>query len=98
KSSQEATLTHLDQLLRDTDSIGERLQRSIHPRVSFFVLPLFALASAGVALSTELLKLAISNPIALGIFVGLIVGKAVGITAFSFLAVKAKIAGMVDGL
>jgi Na+:H+ antiporter, NhaA family len=98
KSSAEATLTQLDQLLRDTDSIGERLERSIHPWVSFFVLPLFALASAGVALSTELLKLAISSPIALGIFVGLIVGKAVGITAFSFLAVKSKIAGMVDGL
>jgi len=49
-------------------------------------------------LSTEQLKLAISSPIALGIFVGLIVGKAVGITAFSFLAVKSKIAEMVDGL
>jgi len=98
KSSAEGTLTQLDQLLRDTDSIGERLERSIHPWVSFLVLPLFALASAGVALSTEQLKLAISSPIALGIFVGLIVGKAVGITAFSFLAVKSKIAEMVDGL
>jgi len=98
KSSEEATLTQLDQLLCDTDSIGERLERSIHPWVSFLVLPLFALASVGVALSTEQLKLAISSPIALGIFVGLIVGKAVGITAFSFLAVKSKIAGMADGL
>jgi Na+:H+ antiporter, NhaA family len=98
KSSAEATLTQLDQLLTDTDSIGERLERSVHPWVSFFVLPLFALASAGVALSTEQLKLAISSPIAHGIFAGLVVGKAVGITAFSFLAVKSKIAGMVDGL
>jgi Na+:H+ antiporter, NhaA family len=98
KSSAEATLAQLDQLLRDTDSIGERLERSVHPWVSFVILPLFALASAGVVLSTEQLKLAISSPIALGIFVGLVVGKAVGITAFSFLAVKSKIAGMVDGL
>ena len=98
KSSAEATLTQLDQLFRDTDSIGERLERGIHPWVSFLVLPLFALASAGVTLSTEQLKLAISSPIALGIFVGLIVGKTVGITAFSFLAVKSKIAGMADGL
>jgi NhaA family Na+:H+ antiporter len=98
KSSAEATLTQLDQLFRDTDSIGERLERGVHPWVSFLVLPLFALASAGVSLSTEQLKLAISSPIALGIFVGLIVGKTVGITSFSFLAVKSGIAGMVDGL
>jgi Na+:H+ antiporter, NhaA family len=98
KSSAEATLAQLGQLFRDTDSIGERLERGVHPWVSFLVLPLFALASAGVTLSTEQLKLAISSPIALGIFVGLIVGKTVGITSFSFLAVKSGIAGMVDGL
>jgi NhaA family Na+:H+ antiporter len=98
KSSAEATLAQLDQLFRDTDSIGERLERGVHPWVSFLVLPLFALASAGVTLSTEQLKLAISSPIALGIFVGLFVGKTVGITSFSFLAVKSGIAGMVDGL
>jgi Na+:H+ antiporter, NhaA family len=98
KSSAEATLTQLDQLLSDTDSIGERLERSVHPWVSFLVLPLFALASAGVALSAEQLRLAIGSPVALGIVVGLIVGKTTGITAFSFLAVKSGIAGMVDGL
>ncbi len=98
KSSAEATLAALDQLLRGTDSIAERLERSLHPWVCFLVLPLFALASAGVALSAAQLKLALWSPIALGVFLGLVVGKAVGITAFSFLAVKSKIAGMADGL
>jgi NhaA family Na+:H+ antiporter len=98
KSSAEATLTELDQLLRGTDSIAERLERTLHPWVCYLVLPLFALASAGVNLSTEKLKLAISSPIALGIVLGLVVGKAVGITAFSFLAVRSKIAGIADGL
>jgi NhaA family Na+:H+ antiporter len=98
KSSAEATLTELDQLLRGTDSMAERLERTIHPWVSFFVLPLFALASAGVSLSTEQIKVALFSPIALGIFLGLVVGKVVGITAFSFLAVRSKIAGMADGL
>jgi len=98
KSSAEATLTELDQLLCDTDSIGERLERAVHPWVSFLILPLFALANAGVALSTEQMKLAISSPVALGIFLGLVVGKTVGITTFSFLAVKSKIAGLADGL
>lgn len=98
KSSAEATLTTLNQLLRGTDSIAERMERSLHPWVCFLVLPLFALASAGVALSVEQLKLALSSPIALGVFLGLVVGKAMGITAFSFLAVQTKIAGMADGL
>jgi Na+:H+ antiporter, NhaA family len=98
KSSAEATLTELDQLLRGTDSLAERLERTIHPWVCFLVLPLFALASAGVTLSTEQLKLAFLSPIALGIFLGLVIGKVVGITAFSFLAVQSKIAGMADGL
>jgi len=98
KSSAEATLTGLDQLLRGTDSLAERLERTLHPWVCFLVLPLFALASAGVALSTDQLKVAYSSSIALGIFVGLLLGKAVGITLFSFLGVKLKIAGMADGL
>jgi NhaA family Na+:H+ antiporter len=98
KVSAEATLSELDQLLRGTDSIAERLERSVHPWVCYLVLPLFALASAGVNLSAEKLTLAISSPIALGIVLGLVAGKAVGITAFSFLAVQSKIAGLAEGL
>lgn len=98
KSSAEATLAQLDQLLCDTDSIGERMERTVHPWVSFLVLPLFALANAGVTLSAEQLRQAIGSPIALGIVAGLIVGKTAGITSFSLLAVKSGIAGMVDGL
>jgi NhaA family Na+:H+ antiporter len=98
KTSAEATIAELDKLLRGTDSIAERLERSVHPWVAFLILPLFALASAGTALSADQLKLALSSPIALGIFLGLLLGKAIGVLVFSFLAVKFKIAGMTDGL
>src|SRR5271169_899198 len=98
KASAEATLTELDGLLSGTDSIAERLERSVHPWVCFFVLPLFALASAGVALSTEQLKLASSSHIALGILLGLLIGKSVGIITFSYLAVRTKLAVMAEGL
>ena len=94
----EATLTELDQLLRGTDSIAERLERMVHPWVCFLVLPLFALASAGVVLSVEQLKVAFSSPIALGILLGLLFGKFAGITLFAYLAVRSKIAGMAEGL
>jgi Na+:H+ antiporter, NhaA family len=98
KLAAEATLTQMDQLLRGSDSLAERLERCIHPWVSFLILPLFALASAGVVLSTEQLKLAILSPLALGIFLGLVVGKAAGIALFSFVAVRSKIAAMTEGL
>jgi NhaA family Na+:H+ antiporter len=98
RASADATLIELDDLFRGTDSIAERLERSIHPWVSFVVLPLFALASAGVVLSLDQLKLVFFSPIAMGVFLGLVVGKVVGITAFSFLAVRSKIARMADGL
>jgi Na+:H+ antiporter, NhaA family len=98
KSSAEATLAELDLLLRRVDSIAERLERGIHPWVCFLVLPLFALASAGVPLSPGQMRLAISSPIALGVFLGLIFGKATGIALFSFLAVRSKIGGITDGL
>jgi NhaA family Na+:H+ antiporter len=98
KPAAESTLDELDQLLRDTGSIGEGLERVLHPWVSFLVLPLFALASAGVVLSSDRLHLAFSSPIAWGIFLGLLIGKVAGIAAFSFLAVKLKIADMAEGL
>jgi NhaA family Na+:H+ antiporter len=96
KLSAEATLAELDQLLRGTDSVAERMERSIHPWVCFLVLPLFALGSAGVTLSADQIKLAWSSPIALGTFLGLILGKTIGISVFSFLAVKSKLAEMAD--
>jgi Na+:H+ antiporter, NhaA family len=95
KSSAEATLAELDLPVRPTDSIAERLERGIHPWVCFLVLPLFALASAGVALSAAQPNLAISSPIAPGVSLGLILGKVLGIVLFSFLAVRSQIA---DGL
>jgi Na+:H+ antiporter, NhaA family len=98
KLSAEATLSQLDQLLRGTDSVAERLERTIHPWVSFLILPLFALASAGVSLSAGELKMAISSPIAIGIFLGLVIGKPLGIFAFAFVAVRSKLATIADGL
>lgn len=98
RSSAEASLIEIDRLLQGSDSIAERIERGVHPWVCFLVLPLFALASAGTALSIEQMKQALSSPIALGIFVGLVLGKAVGITLFSFIGVKLRLAGMAGGL
>lgn len=66
--------------LRESISINERLQTSFGPYVSFAVLPLFALANAGVRLDAETLAAASTSALTWGIIAGLVVGKFVGIT------------------
>jgi Na+:H+ antiporter, NhaA family len=66
----------------------QRLQQVLHPWSSYLVVPLFALANAGVALDHELLARAVGSPITLGVLVGLVVGKLVGIVEASLLAVR----------
>jgi Na+:H+ antiporter, NhaA family len=76
--------------------MAERLEKSLHPWVSFMILPLFALANAGVALSVSELGAAVRSSSAIGIFLGLVVGKIVGVGGFSFLAVKFRLATIAE--
>jgi Na+/H+ antiporter NhaA len=74
-------------------SPNERMQEIYHPWTSFVIVPLFALANAGVEFSGELLRRAASSPITIGIVVGLVVGKPVGITTASWLATRRRLGG-----
>ncbi len=66
----------------------QRLDYTLHPISTFFIIPLFALANAGVTLPQNDLFTLLLQPISLGIIFGLILGKQIGITLFAFLAVK----------
>lgn len=70
----------------------ERYIEKLHPWVSFGIVPLFALVNAGVQIGSVSFSQLVTNPISLGVFWGLVIGKPVGIFIFSFLAVKLKIA------
>jgi len=74
--------------IKETVPVTERLENLLHPLTGFIILPLFALANAGVVLSTESVGDAVSSGITQGIVVGLVVGKIAGITLFTLLAVK----------
>ncbi len=74
-----------------------RLERVLHPWTSFFIMPLFALANAGVTVGHELAK-ALESPVTLGIILGLVVGKQIGITLFSWGSVKAGWAALPRGV
>lgn len=65
--------------LRESISINERLQSAYAPYVAFVILPLFALANAGVVIDGEILAAAMRSPLTWGIVVGLVAGKFIGI-------------------
>jgi NhaA family Na+:H+ antiporter len=65
-----------------------RLEHQLHPWSSFLIVPLFALANAGVAFGGVDIVEALTSPVALGVALGLLVGKIAGISAFTVLAVR----------
>ncbi len=75
-------------LLNESVSMVERLQTRLHPVSAYLVLPVFALANAGVALRGGVLGDAMDSAVALGIMLGLVVGKPVGIVLAAFVAVR----------
>ena len=74
-------------------SPNERLQYALHPWTSYVVVPLFALANAGVHISGGLLADAARSPITLGILVGYVVGKPLGIVAASWIVSRPALNG-----
>jgi Na+/H+ antiporter NhaA len=69
-------------------SPNERLQLLYHPWTSYVIVPLFALANAGIVISGSFLARAYTSPITLGILIGYVVGKPVGITGASWLLAR----------
>ena len=74
--------------IKETVPVTERLENLLHPLTGFIILPLFALANAGVVLNTESIGDAFSSGVTQGIAIGLVVGKIIGVTVFTLLAVK----------
>ncbi len=78
--------------LKEQVSVVERLEDALHPFSSYLIVPLFALANAGVVLSSDTLSDAISSPVTLGVVFGLVFGKIVGVSIATLFAVKSGIA------
>jgi Na+/H+ antiporter NhaA len=72
-------------------SANERLQYRLHPWTSFVIVPLFALANAGVHLTGGVLSHAFASPITLGIIVAFVVGKPLGITGAALLGIRLRL-------
>jgi len=83
---------------KETVPVTDRLIHILHPWTAFVVLPLFALANGGVAISGSGLADAAASPVTLGIVFGLVAGKTIGIVFATRIAVSAGLGSLPDGV
>lgn len=96
----EEQLLIMEEIKKDTDEAIpplQRLEHALHPFVTFVVLPIFALANAGIALDFNVETLFSTN-IVLGVGLGLLLGKVIGVAGTTLLMVKLKLAPPMAGM
>lgn len=77
-------------------SMSQQMEHDLHPWVSFLILPLFAFVNAGVDLRGISLE-ALFSPVPIGIFLGLFIGKQLGVFGFSWIAIKTGLTKLPEG-
>jgi len=95
-------IVHERTKIEDSDdgsvSVIEWLEHKFHPLSTFFVVPIFAFANTGVAITSDSIKGASQSLIAWGIFFGLVIGKPLGVLFAALMARKLKVAEFSDGM
>jgi Na+:H+ antiporter, NhaA family len=86
----------LEMACHEVETPLQRLEHGLYPMVTFFILPLFALANAGLRILDLNIMDTLAHPITLGITMGLLVGKPLGIVVFSYLSAKAGFVSLPD--
>lgn len=90
-------IAEIEELNEEAHTPLQKLEHTLHPVTSFFILPLFALSNAGVHIEGSVINM-LFHPISLGIIAGLVLGKFLGISLFSRLIVKLKISVLPEGV
>ncbi|MBQ9002360.1 MAG: Na+/H+ antiporter NhaA [Eggerthellaceae bacterium] len=88
----------ISKVTRQTIPPATRLERKLYPWVYFGILPLFALTNADVSFVGSDIGAMITSPVFFGVFLGLLVGKPVGIMLFSFVVIKTKLASLPENV
>ncbi len=96
-SVQRTALLEMNRAIEHVDSPLHRLEHALHPWVAFLIMPLFALANAGITINPDLLG-ALLSPLALGILLGLLIGKPVGIVGATWLGTRLKLGALPKGV
>jgi NhaA family Na+:H+ antiporter len=85
-------------LARQSVSVVEWLEHTLHRWTSFVIIPLFALANAGVPIGAQALSEAVRSPVTHGVILGLVVGKTVGVSMFAWLACRSGLGVLPAGV
>ena len=83
-----AEVRHASFLAQESVPLTERLENMLHPFTAFMIIPIFALANAGISLSSDKISAAASSSVTMGIVLGLVVGKPLGIALFAWVATR----------
>jgi Na+:H+ antiporter, NhaA family len=89
---QKRILTDIRNKINEVETPAARLEHNLHLPVALIIIPIFALANAGIKIDFSSIGTTIVEPVSLGIILGLIFGKVIGIFGVSYVAVKLKIA------
>ena len=98
REENQMVIRQLENMFRQIEPPLQRLEYVLHPWVIFGIMPIFALANAGVILNSVFLANAATSNQSLGIMLGLFVGKQVGIFSATYLAVKLGIAKLPESV
>ena len=93
-----AALRDLEELARESQPVLDRMEHALHPWTGFVIVPIFALANAGVDLGGGAVGDAVGSRVTLGVVLGLMVGKPLGIFVFSWVAVRMGLASLPAGV
>jgi len=96
-SEQAHLIEKIETLGNDAQTPLQRLEHLLHPISAFIIIPVFALFNAGVRIEGNIITM-IMHPVSLGIIAGLVLGKFIGISIFSHLAIKLKLAVLPEGV
>ncbi len=95
---QQKVLQSMENFVHCMESPLQRMEHNLHISVSFLIIPIFALANAGIPIDVSTLGETFSNPVTVGVIAGLIGGKLIGITFFSWLVLKTGLSRLPDGV
>jgi NhaA family Na+:H+ antiporter len=96
-SEHHAALWELEDATEQAQAPMVRMEHALHPWVFFLIVPLFALANAGVRLDLDIASM-VNQPITVGVILGLVIGKQVGITLGAAAVVRAGLAALPVGV
>jgi len=88
----------IDTACNEVETPLQKMEHAMEPWIAYLILPLFALANAGVVMAELDMQVAIAHPVTLGVAIGLTVGKPIGITLFTWLATKILRVNLIDGV